>query len=202
MVLSETRTSIETELDQIFRILSVEEIVKAIELTFYKQLKDKFKKLTSGHLIWVNQDSFDLAISKIGKLPFEKKSNIRFCEEKNELSFLIEEVVGLFSNLEILDLFDETMIQSNISHYSPRERDNSMWPEVVAQKYIDLSEVSAAIDAEENKEGDFGQLWAVLRDGNHRTWGAILSGEEYVFVRPLFYNQRELDNSGYKDKLI
>lgn len=35
------------------------------------------------------------------------------------------------------------------------------------------------------KTGDIGKTWAVLRDGNHRAWGAILAGETSIFVNPI-----------------
>lgn len=52
-------------------------------------------------------------------------------------------------------------------------------------------------EAIENDEGDHGKLWAVLRDGNHRTFGAIESGEDYVYVRPTKQSSAE-----FSDRLI
>lgn len=46
-------------------------------------------------------------------------------------------------------------------------------------------------EAIETKSGDIGKVWAVIRDGNHRAWGAILSGESYIYVKPLMYDMRE-----------
>jgi hypothetical protein len=40
-------------------------------------------------------------------------------------------------------------------------------------------------DAIENGDGDLGEYWVDLRDGNHRAFGAIAAGEPYVWVRAI-----------------
>jgi hypothetical protein len=66
-----------------------------------------------------------------------------------------------------------------------------------------VTELRAGLqDSCNNKEGDLGNLWAVMRDGNHRTLGAIRAGEPYIYVKPLYYNPTELQQSSYFTQLI
>lgn len=61
-----------------------------------------------------------------------------------------------------------------------------------------VNDINHALDQE---NGDLGYLWAVMRDGNHRTQGAILAGEPYIFVEP-YVPSGNLESKSYYDELI
>lgn len=48
------------------------------------------------------------------------------------------------------------------------------------EEWLDLEE--ELYEAIQNKDGDLGEILVQMRDGNHRTFGAIEAGEEYVYV--------------------
>jgi len=57
------------------------------------------------------------------------------------------------------------------------------------EEYADMHEEYKNVmdylkEAEEKSYGDYGQLWAVMRDGNHRVMGAIMANEPYIYVTP------------------
>jgi len=58
-------------------------------------------------------------------------------------------------------------------------------------------------EAEANGDGDFGQWTATVRDGNHRSFGAVLSGETRVLVRLYDNDVEDLRTSvrkGFSDR--
>jgi hypothetical protein len=57
--------------------------------------------------------------------------------------------------------------------------------EEITSTYIDIKEKLSEYINE--KSGDIGRVWVVLRDGNHRTWGAILAGEEFIFCSSIIF---------------
>lgn len=50
----------------------------------------------------------------------------------------------------------------------------------VLEEWLELEE--QLYEAVQDGDGDLGEVIVQLRDGNHRSFGAILSGEEYVYV--------------------
>jgi len=60
--------------------------------------------------------------------------------------------------------------------YLDPEDDAEEWAEEKAR----LEEELAAAVA--NDEGDLGDFWVQIRDGNHRTFGAFASGEPYIYM--------------------
>jgi hypothetical protein len=69
-------------------------------------------------------------------------------------------------------------------------------------EYAELQDILQRLkEAEEDGDGDLGAIWAIMRDGNHRTQAAIFSGEPYIYVEPLEYDDN-YDDKPYSDQLM
>lgn len=70
------------------------------------------------------------------------------------------------------------------------DEDPSEWTEDEKEDYESMLEAieqhknvrNEIKEAVENEDGDIGEYWVDLRDGNHRAFGAIASGEPFVWV--------------------
>ncbi len=113
-----------------------------------------------------------------------------------------DEEVDNFLYMELDEFCEEVGIDSDYVNedYTPNI-------EAIREYIDDEEDISSTIDeinetfqrvkdnlneAETDSDGDFGRTWAIIRDGNHRAWGAILSGESDIFVSPLAYHDDDL----------
>lgn len=92
---------------------------------------------------------------------------------------------------------DGNPIMDEILEYNDQEEAESIRDEIIETFYDIRNRLDDCI---KEKSGDIGRIWAVLRDANHRTWGAILAGEPYIYVYPHHYNKRDIEH--IKDQLI
>jgi len=113
-----------------------------------------------------------------------------------------DEEVDKFLYMELGEFCEEVGIDSDYVNedYTPNI-------EAIREYIDDEEDISSTVDeinetfqrvkanlneAEADGDGDFGRTWAIIRDGNHRAWGAILSGESDIFVSPLAYHDDDL----------
>lgn len=121
---------------------------------------------------------------------------------------ILENIASLFdfsyyTDQKLMDLKWED-IKSNILTIIS-EQDQNIIDESTEDIQEDLDIIQDIFDtiqtAVTEQWGDFGEIYFQLRDGNHRTFGAIESGEEYVYVL-VSKNDMNTISAEVKSKLI
>ena len=107
--------------------------------------------------------------------------------EEHAPRYKFEQFLEIFNPDKLKNIYDKEGIVSKLQEkYKDYVDDYNEDPEEyeedleLIEEYIEL--VDEIYEAERIGDGDFGRVVVTLRDGNHRTFGAIKSGEEHVFV--------------------
>lgn len=71
----------------------------------------------------------------------------------------------------------------------------------------EFAEIKAELDdslqeAVDNNEGDLGDFWVQIRDGNHRAFGAFAAGEPYIYMIVMDNTIQDLDKNYPEDRMI
>ncbi len=85
---------------------------------------------------------------------------------------------------------------ANEDEYIEDNYDEDDWEEVTADLNRQL------VEAEENEDGDLGQITVTIRDGNHRAFGALMAGERYLWVIMDDNQYQSMEEDGYEPEIL
>jgi hypothetical protein len=170
--------------DNIFDPKKLNAVARHVKTSF--EPVELFTAIAEARLIDIDYIQLTLKAHHEDRLDSEYSLNEPFTTGDDEVDEFLADEEGWFEEntyVEYEDLLmyaeDREKLDIDYKEGNVDEDSYELMKDSLEQYDYILNEVARA---QEDKSGDIGQYWYVLRDGNHRALGAIQGGEPFIYV--------------------